>query len=109
MVSQVREHLQRATKGILSDTERAVVMWYVQDLLELVSSIRELVGHWETYLDNTEQQNESTAYCVPVYSSFFRQNRVALISVNRHQLEILIMGITLVCCPMLSHISVQSS
>ena len=66
MVSQVREHLQRATKGILSDTERAVVMWYVQDLLELVSSIRELVGHWETYLDNTEQQNESTAYCVPV-------------------------------------------
>ena len=66
VVSQVREHLQRATESILSDTERAVVMWYIQDLSELVSSIRELVGYWETYIDNIEQQNESTAYCVPV-------------------------------------------
>ena len=38
VVSQVREHLQRATEGILSDTDWAVVMWYVQDLSELVSS-----------------------------------------------------------------------
>ena len=64
MVSQVREHLQRATEGILSDTERVVVMWYIQDLSELVN--HELVGYWETYLDNIEQQNESTAYRVPV-------------------------------------------
>ena len=33
VVSQVREHLQRATEGILSDTERAVMTWYVQELV----------------------------------------------------------------------------
>ena len=29
----VSSHLQRATEGILSDTERAVVMWCVQELV----------------------------------------------------------------------------
>ena len=87
-VSNVREHLRQATETSLSDPETAVVMRYVQDLSELVSSIRDLVGYWETYLDQINQHNESTAYRAPVLHIPGRRGRPSF-DINRHQLEYL--------------------
>ena len=87
-VSNVREHLRQATEASLSDAETAVVMRYVQDLSELVSSIRDLVGYWETYLDQINQHNESTAYRAPVLHIPGRRGRPSF-DINRHQLEYL--------------------
>ena len=63
-------------------------MRYVQDLSDLVSLIRELVGYWETYLDNIDQQNESTAYQAPVVHFPSRRGRPSF-DITRHQLEYL--------------------
>ena len=86
-VSGVRQHLQ-ASEANLSDADRAVVVRYVQDLEELASSVRELVGYWETYLDQIDRQSESTAFRAQVVHMPGRRGRPSF-DISRHQLEYL--------------------
>ena len=85
-ISSVRDHLENATN--LSDADGAVVAQYVQDLSKLASLVRKLVEHWETYLDQIDQRNESTAYRAPVVHIPGRRGRPSF-DITRHQLEYL--------------------
>lgn len=79
----MKEHMENAT--ILSGVGRVVVARYVQDLSELTSLVCELVGHWETYLDQIYQRIESTAYYSPIIHNPGRRGRPSF-DISRHQL-----------------------
>lgn len=84
-VSNVRDHLEQATP--VRNADRAVISQYVQDLSELESLVRELVGYWEAYLDQIDQQNELTAYRAQVVHTPGRGR--PSFDITKHQLEYL--------------------
>lgn len=85
-MSNVRDHLENAT--FLSEADGAVVARYVQDLSDLATLVRELVSCWETYLDQIDQRNESTAYRALVTHIPGRRGQPSF-DITRHQLEYL--------------------
>ena len=50
-VSNVRDHLLDGNSTLTSENERETVSRYVQMLNELVTCLRQLVGHWEVFID----------------------------------------------------------
>ena len=86
-VSNVRDHLNDGESTLTAEDERGTVSRYVQLLDELVSCLRQLVGHWEIYIDALNGGSFDVAYRAPL-TRLPRRGRPAF-DISREQLAYL--------------------
>ena len=84
-VSNVRDHLLDGNSTLTSENERETVSRYVQMLNELVTCLRQLVGHWEVFIDDMNGRNFDVAYRAPL----IRLPRRGRPDISREQLQYL--------------------
>ena len=86
-VCTVKDHLDDGQSILTGEDERGVVSRYVQQLDELASCLRQLVGYWEVYIDEMNGGNSDVAYRAPLVR-LPRRGRPAF-DISQEQLEYL--------------------